>query len=130
MKNIIRKWWFWIIVLSIIGIVIMLIATINNSKGLGTAGINEKEFEEIQIGMTQSDVNKIIDKLDEWNNDNVYTKCCEEISKNKKDHIYEYVYKYYGEKEGYAMITYEADYSEGDLFVLPKVTKKEQFNLK
>lgn len=130
MKSIIKKWWFWIIVLSIIAIVIILTAIINKSKGVGTAGINENEFEEIQIGMTQFDVNKIIDKLDEWNNDDIYKKCCEEISKSNKDHIYEYVYKYYGEKEGYAIITFEADYSKGDLFVLPEVTKKEQFNLK
>lgn len=130
MKNIRRKWWFWIIVLFIIGITIMLTTTINNSKGVGTAGINEKEFEEIQIGMTQSDVNKIIDKLDEWENDDIYTKSCEQISKSNKDQVYEYVYKYYGEKEGYVIITYKADYSKGDLFVLPEVTKKEQFNLK
>ena len=31
---------------------------------------------------------------------------------------------------GYAIVTYSADYSNGDVFVMPTVTHKENFNLK
>ncbi len=128
MKELIKKWWFWLI----IGIVLVLIISIviANSKGVGTAGISLEEFEEINLGMSNLTVNKIIDKFDEWDNDNIYDKCCKEISKSSKNSVYTYSYKYYGEKGGYAIITFEADYSKGDLFVLPRVAKKENFNLK
>jgi len=128
MKNLIKKWWFWTIILVIVVIIVIIFKT--NSEGVGTAGISIEEYEEIALGMSNFKVNEIIDKLDEWHNDDVYNKCCEEISNSKNNHIYTYSYKYYGEKKGYAIITFEADYSKGDLFVLPSVVKKEKFDLK
>lgn len=129
MNNVIKKWWFWLVIFAIL-IFGIVVALITKNNGIGSSGISKKEFEEIELGMSQSKVNGIIDKSDEWNKDEVYEKACEEISKTHKDKIYRYEYKYYGEKSGYAIITYEADYSNGDLFVLPEVVKKEQFNLK
>ena len=73
--------------------------------------------------MSQNSVTKIISPDD-------FETIKEEVEKKEENHIYRYVYKYYGEKGGYAIITYEADYSNGDMFVLPEVTKKEQFDLK
>lgn len=130
MKNIIKKWWFWLVIIFILVFIIATILIRNKSNGVGSAGINQDEFNEIQLGMSQFEVHGIIDKLDEWNDDEIYEKCCEEISKSQKDHIYTYEYKYYGEKEGYALITYEADYSDGVYFKMPEVVKKEKFNLK
>lgn len=129
-EEILKKWWFWVIIISIIVITISIVLTINKSNGVGTAGISLEEFKEIDLGMSNSTVNKIIDKYDEWDNDTIYNKCCEEINKSNENSIYTYSYKYYGEKSGYAIITFEADYSKGDLFVLPSVVKKESFNLK
>ena len=80
--------------------------------------------------MDNFEVNAIIDKLDEWNTDEVYEKVCQEISNEKKDSVYTYTYKYIGEESGYALVTFEVDYSDG-LYGLkyPKVVKKEQVNL-
>ncbi len=130
MKDLIKKWWFWIITILVIIIATLITLTINKNQGVGTAGISLQEFEEIDLGMSNLTVNKIIDKLDEWNDNNIYQKCCKEVSKSSQNSIYTYSYKYYGEKSGYAIITFEADYSKGDLFVLPSVVKKENFNLK
>lgn len=129
MKSIIKKWWFWLVVLVIFvsGMALMLFV---KNDGIGSSGISKKEFEEIELGMSQSKVHGIIDKLNEWDEDEVYEKACEEIEKSQENSKYTYRYKYYGDKSGYAIITYEADYSRGDLFVLPEVVKKEQFNLK
>ncbi len=79
--------------------------------------------------MTQFQINSIIDEYDEWNDDAVYEKCCEEIEKCEDNHIYKYTYKYYGESGGYATITYEADYSKGESFVMPTVSKKDSVDL-
>lgn len=129
MKELIKKWWFWLIgVLVIISAIIILI---NNNEGVGSAGISIEEFEEISLGMDQFKVNSIIDKLDEWDNDEIYNECCEEISSSSKNSIYTYVYKYYGEKNGYAIITYEVDYSDGYYGLkYPEVIKKEKYDLK
>lgn len=125
----IKKWWFCIaiLVIVILGTVLVLLT---KNDGIGSSGISKKEFEEIELGMSQSKVHRIIDKLNEWDEDEVYKKACEEIEKSQENSKYTYRYKYYGDKSGYAIITYEADYSRGDLFVLPEVVKKEQFNLK
>lgn len=131
MKGILKRWWVWLIVIIIIAIAIFAFLKIKNkNEGIGTAGINKKEFNKIEIGMSQFEVEKIIDELDEWNNDEIYEKCCQEISSTAKNHVYEYKYKYLGENGGYVIITYEADYSKESLFVLPTVSKKEQYNLK
>lgn len=129
MKDTIKKWWFWFVVLVIFVSGMTLMLFIKND-GIGSSGISKREFKEIELGMSQSKVHGIIDKLNEWNEDEVYEKACEEIEKNQENSKYTYRYKYYGDKSGYAIITYEADYSKGDLFVLPEVVKKEQFNLK
>lgn len=122
MKNMIKKWWLWAIIASII-FMIFIIYVINTEKGVGENGISKQEFEKIQLGMSQNSVIKIISPND-------LETINEEIEKNNINSVYTYKYKYYGEKSGYAIITYEADYSKGDLFVLPKVTKKEEYNLK
>lgn len=130
-KSILKRWWFWvIIVLVIIAIIVSIVSIKKENHGVGSAGISLEEFEEIELGMSQSKVQSIIDSEDKWDDDDIYDKCCQEINKSKKDSIYQYTYKYIGEKNGYAEITYEADYSNGDLFVLPVVSNKEQFNLK
>lgn len=130
MKNLVKKWWFLTIIVIIICSIIISITIMNKKEGIGTSGISKEEFKEIELGMSQFKVNEIIDKLDEWDNNSVYEKACEEISKSHKDSIYTYQYKYYGEKSGYAIITFEADYTETIIGVFPEVIKKEQFNLK
>lgn len=98
MIDLIKKWWFWMIIVLVIIIAILIALTINKSHGVGTAGISLQEFEEIDLGMSNLTVNKIIDKLDEWDDNNIYDKCCKEISKSNQNSIYTYSYKYYGEK--------------------------------
>ena len=121
MKRILKKWWILIIVLaSIIGLMCFKVS----NRGVGTAGISLEEFEKIELGMGETTVNKLIDTEDEWSDDKVYEKCCTEVNKNKDNHIYTYTYKYLGEKGGYALVTFEADYSKGNIFVLPTVSKK------
>ena len=124
MKDIIKKWWFWLVILVIFisSIALILFTT---KDGIGSSGISKEEFEEIKLGMSQFEVNGIIDKLDEWDEDEIYEKACEEITKTYKNSIYTYEYKYYGEKGGYAIITFEADYNKGS-FETPEVVKKEQ----
>lgn len=122
----------------LIPIIVILVFTIcillyifQKNKGVGTAGISKKEFEKIIIGKTtQSELNKIIDNNDEWENDDIYAKCVEEISKSNEDKKYTYTYKYYGENGGYAIITLQADYSNGYFYNNVIVTKKESFGLK
>lgn len=131
MKSILKQWWVWLIVIIIIAIAIFVFLKIKNkNEGIGTAGINKKEFDKIEIGMSQFEVEGIIDGLDEWNNDEVYEKSCEKIGESYKDHVYTYKYKYYGERSGYAIITYEADYTKTTFGVMPEVTKKEIFDVK
>lgn len=102
----------------------------NNYTGCNSAGISQSEFNNISIGDSQFKISSIIDQNDDWENDDIYDKCVIEISNEKNNRVYSYTYKYLGEKRGYALITYTADYSNGDLFVLPTVSKKEQFNIK
>ena len=122
-------------IIAIIFVTLFILALIilfaNNSKGVGAAGISIQEFEKIQLGMTQFEVDSIIDEKDEWDNDEIYDKCCEEISTSNENSVYTYVYKYYGENKGYAIVTYKVDYSDGTFSLkYPEVIKKEQFNLK
>lgn len=129
-RPIYKKWWFWLIIFLII-LIIIVILSLNNSTGIGTAGISIDEFNKIENGMEQLEVNRIIDELDEWNDNTIYEKACQEVSNEAKDSVYTYVYKYIGEKSGYALITFEADYSNGVTGLkYPEVIKKEQFNLK
>ena len=132
MRNLLKKWWllFIAICVFILMITLILITKPNEKQGAGTAGISKEEFEKIKIGMTQFEVNSIIDKLDEWDNDEIYEKCVEKIEESKEEKKYTYTYKYYGEKGGYAIITLQADYSNGYLYNDVLVIKKEAFNLK
>lgn len=132
MNNLIRKWWFWLTIV-LISILITFVAILLNNKddGVGSAGISKEEFDEIIVGKTTNfELNSIIDKNNEWNEDEIYNKCVEEIENSKEGHKYTYVYKYYGEKNGYAIITLQADYSNGYYYNDVIVIKKEKFNLK
>jgi hypothetical protein len=132
MKELIKKWWFWLVIVLILALIIFTVILLNSSNdGVGSAGISKEEFNEIIVGQTTNfELNSIIDKNDEWNEDEVYDKCVEEIENFKKDNKYTYVYKYYGEKGGYAIITLQADYSNGYYYNDVVVIKKENFNLK
>ena len=130
MKSTLRKWWFWLIIILIFAIV-TIIFIMQSNEGVGTAGISKEEFDEIRIGQTNNfELNSIIDKNNEWNNDEIYNKCVEEIGEKREDSKYTYIYKYYGEKSGYAIITLQADYSNGYLYNDLIVIKKENHNLK
>lgn len=130
MKNIVKKLWFCLILVFLIAIIITIVL-LNNNDGVGSAGISKEEFEQIKIGETTNfGVNKIIDQNHEWDNDEVYKKCVEELENSKENKKYTYKYKYYGEKGGYAIITLQADYSNGYYYNEVKVIKKEQFGLK
>lgn len=132
MKELIKKWWFWLVIVLILALIIFTVILLNSSNdGVGSAGISKEEFNEIIVGQTTNfELNSIIDKNDEWNEDEVYDKCVKEIENFKKDNKYTYVYKYYGEKGGYAIITLQADYSNGYYYNDVVVIKKENFNLK
>lgn len=129
-----KKWWFWIIIVIIILIIATIIILLNvndTSNGVGSAGISKEEFEKIQVGKTTNfELNSIIDQKDEWDNDEVYNKCVEQIGEEKEDSKYTYIYKYYGEKTGYAIITLQADYSNGYFYNDVIVIKKENYGLK
>lgn len=131
-KKFYEKWQFWLIILAVIVIIIIgIIITNNQAKGVGSAGISREEYNEIEIGKTTNfELNEIIDKDDEWSNDAIYDKCVQQISEEKEDSKYTYVYKYYGERSGYAIITLQADYSNGYFYNDVIVIKKEKFNLK
>jgi len=125
------KWYFWLILIIFISIIVFFTLTLIDASGVGTAGISKNEFDKITIGSTTNyELNSIIDQNDEWDDDAVYNKCVEKISESSENHIYTYVYKYYGEKSGYAIITLQADYTNGYFYNDVIVTKKEDYNLK
>lgn len=131
MRNIIKNKRFWIIILLIIILIIIGISINKDSNGVGSAGISKEEFDEIKIGSTTNfELNSIIDKNDEWDNDEIYSKCVEQIEEKKENSKYTYIYKYYGEKGGYAIITLQADYSNGYFYNDVIVVEKENHNLK
>ena len=128
-----KKWLLWLIILLlIIGITLISISVSKNkNQGVGTAGISKEEFDEIIIGKTTNfELDSIIDKNNEWFDDEIYEKCVEQIEESKENRKYTYVYKYYGEKGGYAIITLQADYSNGHFYNDVIVIKKEKFGLK
>lgn len=131
MRNIIKNKRFWIIILLIIILIIIGISINKDSNGVGPAGISKEEFDEIKIGSTTNfELNSIIDKNDEWDNDEIYSKCVEQIEEKKENSKYTYIYKYYGEKGGYAIITLQADYSNGYFYNDVIVVEKENHDLK
>ena len=89
----------FLILLSILVVfcIIFLVLFNNKSDGIGSAGISLEEFKKINNGMTQSEVEKIIDSDDLWNDDNVYAQACIKLEENKNNSIYKYTYKYLGE---------------------------------
>lgn len=120
-----------IILLLIIAFLLGKSSTFSSSKlGVGKAGISLEEFQKIDYGDSEMDVYKIIDPDDLLDEDDTYNKVVSEISKTKNEHIYTYTQKYMGEKNGYAEITYTADYSNGEFFVIPTVTNKINHDLK
>ena len=82
-------------------------------------GINMEEYEKIQTGMTMTEVEDIV-----GTRNNIK---CEQINRFEDISSTVYIYKYYGEKKGYATITYELDiWSNKGM----QVISKENFNLK
>ncbi len=126
-KLIYKKWWFWLLIVIILVTSIFVVIYINNKPiGVGTAGISKKEFDEIKIGKTTNfELNGIIDQNDEWDNEEIYERCVEQLGEEKEEHKYTYIYKYYGEEKGYAIITLQADYSNGYYYNDVIVVKKE-----
>ena len=68
------------------------------NTGVGDAGISLEEFDKITFGMSNFEVDGIIDNNDLWYDDDIYHKVCIEISNEYKDSTYTYTYKYMGEK--------------------------------
>lgn len=133
MKKIVKKWWIWIVIVGLLIFVIGLTITINKikSQGVGTAGISKEEFDKIKIGSTTMwEISKIIAPNKEWNDNDIYNKVVTEIEDSQKNYIYTHVYKYLGENGGYALVTFEADYSNGYFYNDFIVTKKENFDIK
>lgn len=125
-----KKWWFWTIIAVAI-ILFFVILFIFKIGGVGSAGISKAEFDEIIIGETTNfELNSIIDKEDKWNNDFVYNRCVEQIGEEKEKSKYTYTYKYYGEKGGYAIITLQSDYTNGNFYNDVIVIEKENYGLK
>lgn len=123
--NLIKKWWFWLIIaLIIIGITTIIILI--PKEGVGSGGISLVEYNKIEMGESNFGLEEIIAPNHEW--DHNYSKYVEEISKTTENHKYIVVNKYYGENGGYAIITLEKDLSTS--FSRLVVTKKENFNLK
>lgn len=120
-----------IVVVSLLLIVAIICIFNNSSEGIGSAGISLEEFQQLQLGMTQFEVNNIIDTDDLWNDDEIYNKACVELSKESNNSVYTYKYKYVGDKSGYAIIVFSVDYSDGVYGLkYPEVISKENFNLK
>lgn len=118
-----RYFYLFILVIICIVLAVFFMYIKNANSKVGKNGISKEEFKKIELGMSQKSVAKIVSPDD-------FEPVKDELEKKEENHIYRYAYKYYGENKGYAIITYEADYSNGDMFVLPEVSKKEQFNLK
>lgn len=106
---------------TLCGILIGLLAisslTACSGGGIGEKGISKEEYEQISRGMSQYGVEDIIGGGGE------------KVSEKEENHVYTYTYKYQGEKSGYALITYSADYSDGPFYKSPKVTAMEQHDL-
>ena len=125
--NLIKKWWFWLIIVGIIIGITTIIILITKS-GVGSGGISLKEYEKIQLGETNFGVEEIVAPNHEW--DHGYSKYVEEISKTTENHKYTVINKILGENSGYAIITYVMDYTKPAGFWNLEVVKKEQFDLK
>lgn len=99
----------------------------SSEKGVGETGINQAEFNEIQLGMSLSEVEHIFrgDKKSE-----AMTKISEKDNSTEEMYEHVVVYKVLGEKTGYAEL--EITYSnklKGSDFPKNKLTAKTQHNL-
>jgi Sec-independent protein translocase protein TatA len=120
-----------LLIILVIFCIIFLVLFNNKSEGIGRAGISLEEFKRISNGMTQSEVENIIDSDDLWDDDNVYAKACIKLKESKNNSIYKYEYKYLGDKSGYAIVTYEVDYSNGfNGLKYPIVVELQNYDLK
>ena len=108
-----------IIISVIIFIAFIIIFLIIESNKMDPNGINLSEYEKIENGMTLTEVEDIIGKRNHIKS--------EQIKRVEDSSSTVYTYKYYGEKNGYAIITYELDVwnNKGML-----VISKENFNIK
>ena len=98
--------------------ILSLILTSCTNGGIGEEGISKNEFEQIKRGMSQFEVDEIVGGYGE------------KIAEKEEDHVYSFTYKYQGEKKGYAIITFTADYSDGLSYQTPEVTAMEQHDLR
>ena len=123
------------ILASIIIIAITLIAIFSNhsSGGVGKGGITKEKLKNVEVGKTTtSTINRTLDPDGLWHDNAIFNKVVSQVEKVfTQDKIYRYVNRYEGEKSGYALITFEADYSrKGAIFEVPVVTKIEEHDLK
>lgn len=132
MKNKLLYGSIFIIIILLVILIIIVFKNFNDRKtiGVGEAGISVEEFNQITNGMSNFEVNDIIDPNSLLDDDETYNKCVQEISNTENNHIYSYTMRYQGENAGYAEITFTADYSNGDIFVMPTVSGKINYNLK
>ena len=127
-RKIILLVFFIIIILSIS---LLVYFHTNRSYGVGDAGISLEEYNKIKLGMTQLEVESIIDSNNLWDDEDVYSKSCIKMREDKNNSVYTYEYKYIGDKSGYVLITYEVDYSDGfSGLKYPEVINIEKFELK
>lgn len=108
-----KKWFLYVMLI----VTCLGLTGCSENQGVGPEGISLDEYNQIDIGMSQFEVNEIVGGGGE------------KIGEQKEEHIYSYTYEFPGEKSGSATITFTADYSDGDFFVMPSVSAKEQQNL-
>lgn len=124
--NLIKKWYFWLIIAGIImGLTTIII--LFPQLGVGSGGISLEEYNKITIGTTDEDLEKIVAPNREWLLKDL-DKYIEIISTSKDGLIYTEVRKIKGENGGYAIITLQRDFKIS--LSSYKVVKKEQFDLK
>lgn len=108
-----------ILICLIIFIVFILFLVISSNLKIDPNGMNIEEYEKIETGMTMTEVEDIV-----GSRNNIK---CEQLSRIEDISSTIYTYKYFGEKKGYATITYELDiWSNKGM----QVISKENFNLK
>lgn len=111
-----KKFIFFSVAVLIVIIVVFLIISSNKIE---PNGINISEYDKIQNGMTLTEVEDIIGERNHIK--------YEQINRIEDSSSTVYTYKYYGEKNGYALITYELDVWNNRGM---QVISKENFNIK
>lgn len=118
------------LIIGAITIAIVIIVILIPKGGVGYGGITKENFEKVRTGMDNFEVNDVLDPEDRWHDNDTFNKCVEEISETYTKGKYSYTNKYMGEKGGYAIIKFEADYSDGYYIKHPIVIEKTQYDLK